>query len=124
MNQIYHYLYLTRPWLPSIAVLAMAVAACHGAYRLRLPHLVAYSIAGLLVFLSFVCDQLLLGMFEEQTQFPDGSIRFTINQTNAAISMGIQSLGWLVAIVGAYLQISRTRAHTQKHLSSGPRAEL
>lgn len=119
MNQIHHYLYLTRPWLPSLAVLVMAVAACHGAYRLRLPHLVAYSIAGLLVFLSFVCDQLLLGMFEEQTQFPDGSIRFTINQTNAAISMGIQSLGWLAAIVGAYLQIKRTRAYTQDRLATG-----
>lgn len=123
MNQIYHYLYLTRPWLSSIALLAITVAACHGAYRLRFPHLIVYSIAGLLLFLSFFADQMLFGMLEEQTVNPDGSIRFTINQTKAAISMGVQTLGWLAAIAGAYLQITRTRAHTRGPLEYGPRSD-
>ncbi|MCC9656703.1 hypothetical protein [Rhodopirellula halodulae] len=88
-----------------------------------MPHSFAYSIAGLLLFLSFFADQLLLGVFEDRTVYPDGSIRFTINQTKAAISMGVQSLGWLTAIAGAYLQIARTRAHTRDPLDTGSRED-
>lgn len=96
------------------ALLAITIAAGLSAYRTRSSHLFIYLGAGLFLFLSFLSEQWMLGIYEDRTDFPDGSVRFTINQTNAAISLMLQTLGWLLAIAGAFMQIRHTAKTTKK----------
>lgn len=105
---------MLRPWLPVAALLAITIAAGFSAYRSRFPHLLLYLAAASFLFLSFLGEQWMLGIYEDRTDFPDGSVRFTINQTSAAISLMLQTLGWLLAIAGAFMQIRHTAKTTKK----------
>lgn len=105
---------MLRPWLPVAALLAITIAAGFSAYRSRFPHLLLYLAAASFLFPSFLGEQWMLGIYEERTDFPDGSVRFTINLTSAAISLMLQTLGWLLAIAGAFMQIRHTAKTTKK----------
>jgi hypothetical protein len=119
MINIYYYLFMLRPWLPVLALLTVSTAAAFGAYRTRSRHLFLYLAAATFLFLSFVIEQLTLGFYETRTDFPDGSVRFTINQTYTTISLIFQTIGWLLAIAGGFMQIRHT-ATTSKNPSLHP----
>ncbi|EMB13192.1 hypothetical protein RE6C_06048 [Rhodopirellula europaea 6C] len=76
------------------ALLAITIAAGFSAYRTRFPHLLLYLAAA--SFLSFLGEQWMLGIYEDRTDFPDGSVRFTINQTSAAISLMLSSSAGMI----------------------------